>query len=312
LRARARELALPGRGGAPVGAVLDPRQAQAPSSGPVQRRAVAKIGEPERAREPAPKSRRPLIIGATAVVAAFGIAVGGWAAMRRESPEPPQPVVATIASPAPSAAQTQPPVEDKSVPRVDFAARCRELTNAGNWNMLVIYASEWTRKEPANAEAFVQLSAGYMRLRQLNDALQAANKAVKLAPQDAQVWRNLGDLGIAMREPVQALAAFEQAATLDERDAYSLVQAGKLGAQLDRPTQAKLAFDRALAVNPDSVDALCGEMLLAQKGGRPRDAEAMSARLSALAGTCQVSTDQGATIVVKRPVPDKLVRAGGR
>jgi tetratricopeptide (TPR) repeat protein len=309
LRARARELSLPGRTGGVAGAVHDVRRSTVQEAGSAPRRAVAsRPEEPPFDAEPQPKSKRPLVIGAAATVAAIAIAVAGWAAMRHESVEPVQPAVA---APVQTPAVATAPTEDKTIPREDFAARCRDLAQAGNWNMLVIYASEWTRKEPANAAAFVQLSTGYIKLRQLNDALQAANKAVKLAPQDAMVWRNIGELNVAMREPVQALAAFEQAAALDERDAYSLAQAGKLNAQLDHPAQAQLAYDRALAVNPDNVDALCGGMALAQKSGRARDAEALSAKLSELAATCQFSTDQG-TVVVKRPMPDKLVRASGR
>jgi Flp pilus assembly protein TadD len=73
-----------------------------------------------------------------------------------------------------------------------IAATVRQLRAAGNWNVLVLYAAEWTRKEPDNAAAWNHLAVGYSNLRQYNDALDAAERAVQLAPADAIAWRNLG------------------------------------------------------------------------------------------------------------------------
>jgi tetratricopeptide (TPR) repeat protein len=317
LRARARELEHAARTGGTMGPVLVAREASKPAAGS----AAAKSGmrAPEGSEPAAParaQPKRALVIGAAATLVVLGVAVVGWAAMRRDGGEPPNPAIAATApAQAPSAqlvAEAPATPAEKATLHEDFGARCEELVASGNWNVLVIYASEWTRKEPANANAWVQLSVGYAKLHQLNDAFQAATKATNLASQNALVWRNLGQLHVALKEPSSALAAFEQATALNDKDAYSFAQAGKLDVQLDRLPQAKIAFDSALAASADNVDALCGEMMVAQKLGRPKDAEEMAARLSTLAATCQFSTDQGATVVVKRPMPDKVVRAGGR
>jgi tetratricopeptide (TPR) repeat protein len=310
LRARARELELLKQTGGSAGAVVISREAARPEA----TRPTPGKPSSDKADDAAAdaRSRRPFLIAAIATIAVIAIAVGGWAAMRRDSAQSAQPAVAAASAQKPRPAAEEGAPAEKAIPREDFAARCKELIAAGNWNMLVIYASEWTRKEPANAAAWTQLSIGYTKLRQLNDAFQAATKAVNLGPQDPLAWRNLGQLHLALKEPIPALAAFEQAAALDDKDADSFSQAGKLNLQLERMPQAKIAFDHALAANPDNVDALCGEMTLAQKQGRARDAEEMAGRLAALAGTCQYSTDQGATVVVKRPVSEKTPRPAGR
>ena len=83
----------------------------------------------------------------------------------------------------------------------------------------------------------------------------------------------LGRVEQAAGRPDRALHAYEQAVAIDAQDVASLVQIGRLYAELGRLPQARSAFDRALALSPDDIDARCGEMRLAQKQGRAKDAE---------------------------------------
>ena len=133
-----------------------------------------------------------------------------------------------------------------------LAATVRELKIAGNWNVLVLYANEWTRKEPSNATAWRELSIGYANLQQFNDALDAATKAVQLAPQDALPWRNLGQINLTV----------------------------------DRLPEAAVAFGKALAVNPDDADARCGAALVAERQARPKDPTAVTRRVGPADGGC--------------------------
>ncbi len=136
-------------------------------------------------------------------------------------------------------------------------ATVQKLKEAGNWNVLVLYASAWTRREPNNAAAWNELSGGYAELRQLDDALDAATKAVQLSPEDSRLWRNLGHVDLA----------------------------------LERLPEAGIAFDRALAVNPDDADALCGAALVAQRLKRPKDADAITRRVKSVDGSCPGMSD---------------------
>jgi len=157
--------------------------------------------------------------------------------------------------------------------RAERAAKVREFASAGNWNVLVLHAADWTRREEANADAWKYLSLGYVNLRQVDDALAAAEKAAQLAPTRGDLWANLGRVEQAAGRPDRALHAYEQAVAIDAQDVASLVQIGRLYAELGRLPQARSAFDRALALSPDDIDARCGEMRLAQKQGRAKDAE---------------------------------------
>jgi tetratricopeptide (TPR) repeat protein len=162
----------------------------------------------------------------------------------------------------------------------------RALKQEGNWNLVVLYAVEWTRKQPGNADAWKELSQGYIKLRQYGEAQDAATRAVQLAPDDFLQWQNLGHINLAIPAPVEALKAFHQAAVLNDHDVVSLVQAGLLNAQLGRLPEAGTAFAKALTVIPQDVQALCGATWVAQREGRVKDAQAMMQQVTSLGEHC--------------------------
>lgn len=138
----------------------------------------------------------------------------------------------------------------------EFLNKIQQLNDAGNWNVLVLYAVEWTRLEPANAAAWSQLSAGYVNLRQYRDALDAANKAVQLAPGDSRLWRNLGQVDMDLNDPAEAVRAFDKAlaASPDDATARCLrVSAAQLAAAQKDP--------RATAKQSTSFDSACRGLL---------------------------------------------------
>lgn len=176
-----------------------------------------------------------------------------------------------------TAADAKGPGSAASAPTL--AATVQQLKAAGNWNVVVLYANEWTRKEPGNATAWHDLSVGYAKLRQYNDALDAATKAVQLAPGDSLVWRNLGQINLAV----------------------------------DRLPEAGFAFDRALAVSPDDVDARCGAALVAQRQSRPKDAGSVPARVGGADVSCpELASGESASVVVGSPAASKPVPAPRR
>jgi len=248
--------------------------------------------------------RRLYMIAGAAVLGLVVIAV--WFLVRRDGAAAPSatpstaPVATRAAKQTANEAQGSAKADSNAsgAERPDFERRVRELAEAGNWNVFVLFAAEWTRKEPGNAAAWTQLSIGYTKLRQFKDALDTATKAVQLAPGDAAAWRNLGEVNLATNDAAAALVAFEQASSLDERDLSSLVQAGVLNAKLDRLPQAEIALHKALILSPDNVDALCGAVTVAQKQGRPKDAEPLAQRLSSLDAKCR---DPAASVTVKLP-----------
>ena len=214
-------------------------------------------------------------LAAAAAALAFVVAVVWLIASPRERESVQQPIVSAVApSPNRSAPPTplgseQPVVKSASGgtnqggPEPTLESTVQQLKNDGKWNVLVLYASEWTRKEPNNATAWNELSVGYAKLRQFDDALNAATKAVQLSPEDSLLWRNLGHVNLA----------------------------------LERLPEAGIAFDRALAVRSDDADARCGAALVAQSQARPKDADAIVRRVRSADGSCPDVSDGESTAV---------------
>ncbi|HKE38408.1 MAG TPA: tetratricopeptide repeat protein [Casimicrobiaceae bacterium] len=220
----------------------------------------------------------------------------------RTGGQPQQLVAASAARPA---AQPKPgaaaagtgPGATGAIAREDFEARVQELKEAGNWNVLVLYAAEWTRNHPTNAQAWKELSVGYSRMRQFSDALEAATKAVEMAPRDAALWRNLGQVNLALNDQPAALSAFEKAVELDTQDVPSLVQVGVLHLQLGGLPNARSALNKALAISPGDTDALCALSSVAQREGRAKEAEALASQVNSSGGRCRDLTPGESTTV---------------
>lgn len=177
-------------------------------------------------------------------------------------------------------------------------AKIQELRDAGNWNVLVLYAVEWTRKEPDNAAAWNQLRAGYVYLRQYDDALAAARKAVQLAPNDAVLWRRLGEVNLDLDDAPAALTAFKEAVARDAADTDSLRAIGLLAARLGQPQEAKAAFDRALAAQPGDSVTVCLRNGAAQLPPA-RDAYTAMRQVSALDARCHGRAEGTAAVAAR-------------
>ena len=189
---------------------------------------------------------------------------------------------AAKAAPAEAAAATAPP---RVGPNPDLIRKIDELREAKNWNLLVLYLVEWTRQDPRNVDAWNQLRAGYVTLRQYDDALAAAKKAAELAPDDAGMRARIGDVQVYRDDPAAALTAFEEAVARDATDVDSRIRIGLLHAQLGRAPEARAALDGALAVAPGDPLAQCVRGGVAQMTtspgdtyGRAREAHAIDAR----------------------------------
>ena len=221
---------------------------------------------------------------------------------------PKAPVTATHANDAKAAD----PNKGAAMSTEDFAAKIQSFKDAGNWNVLVLYAVEWTRKEPSSAQAWKELGSGYLRMKQYDDALDATRKAVQLSPDDAQLWQNLGQINVALRQPAAALSAFEKASTLNEHDVTSRAQAGELNLELGHLPAARAAFASALAINPLDVGALCGSATVARKEGRTKDVEVFVRSVKSAGLECREPEAPASPPVVAASPPAKKPAAARR
>ena len=244
-----------------------------------------------RSRGPSPVLRWGLL--ALGLVVVIAIVAGAWsffmrdddsvaglnAASPRTAPKPKAAdVVQALAADDAAAARTA---------AAELQTKIKDLQAAGNWNLLVIYTAEWTRKDPTNPAAWDQLREGYVRLHQYTDARDAAIKAADLAPGNAQSWRNLGEIYVALKDSSDAADAFAKAVALDPQDVVSLKQVALLNARLGHLPQAKAAIDGVLALSPGDVTATCVKTALAQMPADSKDTRAIAMAIEAMEARCE-------------------------
>ncbi len=160
-----------------------------------------------------------------------------------------------------------------------FPARIARFKDAEQWNLVVLHAIEWTRKEPQNPIAWNELGLGYIRVGQFDDAEQALRTAIKVSPNDPILWFNVGMVHYEKKEFRSAALAFIEAVRLNPKDVDSLNHLGDMYLRNGDYKEARKAFDYALQVNPENRWALCGAGYVAYYEKRFRDARAMVAKL---------------------------------
>jgi tetratricopeptide (TPR) repeat protein len=259
-----------------------------------KRAAAQTQGEDNASMLPAPSfwQRYKLAVVAAALIVPAGIA--GAVLISSLGEETAATPVAAQTRKAPAAAPAPRPTADKAAvkpaPSVPLAQKVQELRDAGNFNVMVLYATEWTRKEPENATAWDELRVGYVHLRQYDDARNAAKKAVQLAPDEARLWRNLAAVNLDLDDPEAALAAYEQATARNSVDVDSLNAIALLHTRLGRAAEAKSAFERASAASPGDPVTACLRSGVAQMPAA-RDAYTMSRQVRAIDDRCRGRTE---------------------
>jgi Flp pilus assembly protein TadD len=200
-------------------------------------------------------------------------------------------VAAAPAPAAPTSPTTAAQAEAKEAQAIaQLAAKVQELRDAGNFNVMVLYATEWTRKQPRNVNAWDELRTGYVQLRQYEDARNAAKTAVQLAPDDPRLWRSLASVNMDIDDLEAALAAYERAVALNSVDVDSLNAIGLLHARLGRAQEAKVAFDRAAAALPGDAVTACLRTGVAQMPAA-RDGYTLSRQVRAIDNRCHGRSD---------------------
>jgi tetratricopeptide (TPR) repeat protein len=217
---------------------------------------------------PRSRFRYALIAAALAVPLVVGGAIFAFyqsdSAQETQVAQAPKPAAPRAPRAVKGAAEPSKSIAPSVSKPIDFVSKVQEFRDAGNWNLLVLFAVEWTRKEPNNAAAWDALRYGYSRLRQYDDAASAAKKAVMLAPDEHKLWRNLGYAQLDIDDPAAALASFEQASARNDLDSDTLQQIAMLNVRLGRPQEAKVALDRAHAANPQDASTACLRTALGQ------------------------------------------------
>jgi tetratricopeptide (TPR) repeat protein len=118
-------------------------------------------------------------------------------------------------------------------------------------------ARERVAAEPRNPDAYEELASAYAGKEQFDQAIEAAERAVALAPRDFSRLQSL--IALQLRPGVDqtdaAIAALQRFTEANPRDAEAFLQLGQLAEQAGGTALAGLAYQRFLELAPDDPNA---------------------------------------------------------
>src|SRR5580698_9416786 len=118
------------------------------------------------------------------------------------------------------------------------------------------HALEWITRAVGRKPKPEYLSSLGITLQQQGrheEALNAFDRAVQFAPDDAEAWKNRGNLLIDLKRPADAVPSFQQTLKLNPRHWDAAYRCGFLLSELGRPAEAIIYFDLADRLQPNQA-----------------------------------------------------------
>jgi tetratricopeptide (TPR) repeat protein len=128
-------------------------------------------------------------------------------------------------------------------------------------------------REPDNADAWQQLASAHIAAGDTQEAIDAAQRSVELAPSS---FRNVSTLVLALQEAGQneaAVDALQRFTAANPENSEAFLQLGVSAAAIGRNQIARLSFQRYLQLEPDSARAEFVQQQIAQLNGTAPPAE---------------------------------------
>ena len=127
--------------------------------------------------------------------------------------------------------------------------------SAGQHDHAVEWISRALRQDP-RPEYLASLGTALQRQERYEDALKAVDKALQIKPDDAELWRQLGDILVQLSHIDHALLSYQHVLKLDPAHQDALYKTGALLHQSGRYAEAITHLDRAREVLPDHAPTL--------------------------------------------------------
>lgn len=111
-----------------------------------------------------------------------------------------------------------------------------------------------SRKEPGNADVWINLGNLYYDLHQHEEAINAYETALRLSPGVPDVLVDLGVMYRAVRQPLKAVECFDKALAVNGAHQFALRNKGAvLHYDLGKTQEAKEAWRALLRINPNAA-----------------------------------------------------------
>jgi Flp pilus assembly protein TadD len=129
--------------------------------------------------------------------------------------------------------------------------RGNQAYDGGEHEQAVQAYRESIRLKPDFAEAWYNLGFAYAKLGQYQQAVNPYREAIRLKPDDALAWYNLGNAYARLGQYQEAVQANREAIRLKQDDAEAWTNLGVAYFQLGQHQQAVQAYQEAIRLKPD-------------------------------------------------------------
>ena len=128
--------------------------------------------------------------------------------------------------------------------------RARELMMAGDTGRALALYQKLTRLCPGTAMVWYEYGTAAAKMRQMDLAGRAWNRALELDPQNAELLNLVGHQFEAARQPEKARALFLRASAIAPRDINCRISRAVLAEKAHRLEEARAAVAETLAIDP--------------------------------------------------------------
>jgi tetratricopeptide (TPR) repeat protein len=191
----------------------------------------------------------------------------------------------------------------------ELAAAHNNLGNAhrafDQWSLAHSAYAEALRLSPelGSAKIHANLGLALQRENKIAESFACFHRAVKLAPDDAEMWQYLANAHVADEEPALAIPCCERIVALTPEKAHAHGDLGWALQEDGRLAEAGACFRRALELDPENVSAYMKQGGLHEELGEMAEAEACFRRARAIDGPAPAPLSCLATLLRGR-LPD--------
>jgi tetratricopeptide (TPR) repeat protein len=140
------------------------------------------------------------------------------------------------------------------------------------WEKAVSHFDKAIKRNPGNAEAYVDRSKAFVYLGKLDKAFDDANTAVQKSSDKAIAYGQRGIVSKLQGKIDKALQDFSQAVKLNPKYAWAYAQSADIHSRNKEPDKALADVDTALKINPNFIEAYRLKAWVLNRMGRCKEA----------------------------------------
>lgn len=134
------------------------------------------------------------------------------------------------------------------------------LFNTKAYDQVIDNAENILDNFPEAADVWNVLGISAVRMRRLDEAIEAFNKTIELKPNDSTGYINLGNIHAELNNFDSALDSFLQALSMKPDDSMIHFNKGRVLRHLGKFQQALDSYHRAIILNPKKLNFVKGKL----------------------------------------------------